>query len=186
MTTQQTLYCLLVLYTALLTSTCLSHKATYQKLTAPFVSRPKLALISSIISEYAVFFLLAKLFILYELSGSDFFTGSLLYIYRVDIGILLTLWALFLQAVFARQTIYESTRSMRNQASTSPKSVFSFSFWFRFSNPFWSSRSLLIHESSTTFLIQLFMRPRQRLDPTPKICYHSMYISIHHFLEIAL
>ena len=134
---------------ALLTSTTLSHKPVFQTLTSPFLPRPKAALLASIVSEYSIFVLLSKLFILYELSGQSFFNGFWMStLYRFDIAIILILWGLFLQAVFARHPIYEASKFMRNSSSTIPPSIFSWSFWFRFANPFWHSRSLLIHESS--------------------------------------
>lgn len=137
-----------VLFTGLLTSTCLAHKPAYQLLTTSLISRSRLSLLSSIVTEYSIFILLAKMFFIYEISGPGFFVPFVsATLYKFDLAIMLTLWALFLKSVFSRHPIYEATKFLRNPASTSPPSIFTYSFWFRFSNPFWSSRSLLIHES---------------------------------------
>ena len=137
------------IFTGLLTSTIMSHKPVYQTLVQPLVGRPKLAHIASIVAEYSNLILLSKILIAYEVVGTSFFDGFwMTLVYRLDLAIMLTLWGQFLQSIFSRHPIYEATKFMRNSSSTTPPSVWSFSFWFRFANPFWSSRSLLVHENS--------------------------------------
>lgn len=127
---------------------CLSHKPVFQTITKSFISRPKLSFISSIISEFSIYILLSKMLIVYELASiPNFFkTGLVRSLYWMDLAVMLTLWGLFLQGVFSRHPIYEATKFMRNSTSTTPPSIFTWSFWFRFSNPFWMSRTLLVHE----------------------------------------
>ena len=142
------LYATTTISSLLLTSTWLAHKPVYQTITKPFLSRPKLSFLSSLVSEYSIYILFSKMLLIYQLSGHEFFTQGLLItrLYHLDLVIMLNLWALFLQAVFSRHPIYEATKFMRNSASTCPPSLFTLSFWFRFSNPFWMSRTLLMHQ----------------------------------------
>lgn len=141
------LYAIQTMASLLLTSTTLAHKPVFQTITHSLLSRPKLSQISSIVSEYSIFILFSKMLIVYELSRTAaFFSGTLLAFYYVDLAVMLSLWALFLQAVFSRHPIYEATKFMRNSASTAPPSIFTWSFWLRFNNPFWMSRTLLVHE----------------------------------------
>lgn len=142
-------YILSVLFTASISSCALSHSRVYQTITASIAHRSTIATIGSIVSEYAFFFLIAKLFILFETYPEE--TALISWVYRLDVVVMLFLWSLFLQGVFSRHPIYEITKFMRNNTSTVPPSIFTWSFWFRFHNPFWSSRALLIQENSIIY-----------------------------------
>jgi hypothetical protein len=147
---QALLYTLSVLFTVAISSTALSNSRVYQSMTASFIPRHQLALLGTIVTEYPFFFIAAKLFILYELSGQNLFSGYWLgKVYYLDISNILFYWSLFLQAVFSRHPVYEYTKFMRNRTSSFPPTIFTFSFWFRFHNPFWSSRPLLKQENIT-------------------------------------
>lgn len=136
-----------VAFTFLLTSTALAHKPVYQTALKPFLSRQKLSVIQSLVTEYCSFILLSKLFFIYEVSGTNYFDGNYTsLLYKLDMAIMLTLWGLFLQSVFCRHPLYDATKFMRNESSSRPPSIFTWSFWLRFSNPFWTSRSILVHD----------------------------------------
>lgn len=148
MNSTQILYVGFTIISGLLTSSLFSPNQVYQTLTKPVLSRSQLSILSSIISEYSVFLLAFKIYLIYNLDTSGNSSWILTAFIRLDVAVCLVLWATFLQAVFSRFPIYEATKFMRNSSSTSPPSLFKWSFWFRFSNPFWASRSLLMHESS--------------------------------------
>jgi hypothetical protein len=143
---QAVLYVFSVLFTWTISTTALSHSRVYQTLTAAIVPRQKLGMLGSLVSEYAMFFIIAKLFILYELRGLEL-VDWMGWVYTADVLNILFLWSLFLQAVFSRHPLYEQTKFMRDHTSSLPTSVFSFGFWFRFHNPFWSSHQLLIQSN---------------------------------------
>jgi hypothetical protein len=117
-------------------------------MTANIIPRQKLGMLGSMVSEYPFFFIAAKLFILFELRHEEFFGNYWIgWIYVLDVANALFYFSLFLHAVFSRHPIYEQTKFMRDHTSSYPPSIFSWSFWFRFHNPFWSSRQLLIQSN---------------------------------------
>ncbi|KAJ2995261.1 hypothetical protein HDV02_000916 [Globomyces sp. JEL0801] len=111
------------------------------------VPRKKIAYIGSLVSEYPAYILSSKLLVLYEVPSATFESDFMLWVYRLDIGIMLYLWALFLQSVFSRHPIYEATKFLRNETSTVPPSVYDISFWLRFNNPFWEARNILLQDN---------------------------------------
>jgi hypothetical protein len=135
-------YGLSVIFTTLISTTAISHSRVYQTMTANVISRRKLAAIGTIVTEYSFYFIIAKLFILYEFR--QFAKG---YMYTLDVLNLLYFWSLFLHAVFSRHPLYEQTKFMRDRTSSFPPLITSWSFWFRFHNPFWSSRQLLVQSN---------------------------------------
>jgi L-cystine uptake protein TcyP (sodium:dicarboxylate symporter family) len=117
------IYLFEVISTALITSTALSHMRLYQSLASLFLTRYSMAKMGTVVSEYAFFILAAKMFFVYELK--DCFTSiKWEVLYYVDMFLMLSLWALFLQALFSRNPIYENTKFFRNNTSTMPPSLF--------------------------------------------------------------
>jgi acetyl esterase/lipase len=124
-----------------------------------FKKRQLLAKISSFVYEYAVYILLLK--VVFQILSKE----SNEWIYRLDVVVMLCLWALFLKSVFSRQPVYEETKFLRDSTSGISPSAFSLSFWFRVNNPFWESRNILIQQSSyfesesPDFLLDIHQHP---------------------------
>jgi Carboxylesterase family len=168
------LYFLQVLASVLLLSTSFAHKKAYQTALKQLLSRQKLSKIQSLVTEYSFLFLATKLFLIYEWgSESTFF-------YNLDISLVLILWALSLQALFSRQSIYELTKFMRTETSSKPPSLFTWSFWLRFTNPVWQSRSILIHQdviyvSDSELRIACDKSPNAKRDLSLDILQHPSF-----------
>jgi hypothetical protein len=141
------LYLIQVLFTAVLTSSAISNSRVYQSFSSIFIRREVLGRIGSIVSEYPIFILAAKLFMVHELIPF-MHEGHWNVVFTFDAFLMLSLWALFLQSVFARHPVYEQTKFYRDSTSTVPPSLFTASFWFRFCNPFWTSNLIRWNENS--------------------------------------
>eukprot|EP00842_Homolaphlyctis_polyrhiza_P004154 jgi/Hompol1/473/HPOL_002504-RA len=139
-----------VIGTGLLVASAFAHEEQVSAYALLYVSRQRLAQLATVASEFPMAVLVPKLALVAVAARQRLFVHALLApLYWLDVAVMLALWALFLQSYFARYCVFEATRMLVDRSSLVPPPLISFSFWFRFLNPFWevSPRNLGIHEN---------------------------------------
>ncbi|KAI8923055.1 Alpha/Beta hydrolase protein [Entophlyctis helioformis] len=133
-------YVVNILFTAICLVTAFAYIPAVRAVVPRQVSRARLALLSTLVTEFPQALLLAKVALAYYAGSCGLFAlPGMAAAYWTDIALMLALWGLFLQAFFARFPIYERTKEFRDATSTDPPLFFTISFWFRLLNPLWEN-----------------------------------------------